>query len=162
MESRTATGDLAAGVVLLAVASVGGWSLLGDPFLMDEDYGSDPGPGLLPILMLVLLAAGALGLMVSGAVRLRSATPSSWSGAWRRFAVPILLVATMVVYSQTFVPLGFLPTTLVFAVCWTIVFAIQEWGAPGARSIFLRVIEGLAITGGVYAVFAWLIKVPLP
>ncbi len=162
MGSRSATGDLAAGAVLLVVASVGGWTLFADPLLVSEDYGSDPGPGLLPRLLLALLAAGALGLIVTGALRLRSTTPGLSGGAWRGFIVPTLLVATMLIYSQTLVPLGFLPTTLVFAVFWTILFGIQEWGAPRARSSFLRVVEGLAITGGVYVVFAWLIKIPLP
>lgn len=147
---------------MLAVAAVGGWSLFSNRFVIGEDYGSDPGPGLLPVLLLALLAVGALGLMAVGAAKLRAAKSRRPGATWRRLAVPTLLVATMLVYSQTMVPLGFLPTTLAFAVFWAIVIGIQEWGVPRARVAVLYVVEGAAITGGIYIVFAWLIKVPLP
>ena len=162
MESRSATGDLAAGAALLAVAAIGAWSLIADPFIVAEDYGPDPGPGLLPLFLVALLAAGALGLIVTGALRLQATVTASSSAPWRGFAVPTLLVATMLIYSQTMVPLGFLPTTLTFAVFWTVVIGIQEWGTLRTRSALRYVAEGVAVTGGIYMVFAWLIKVPLP
>lgn len=162
-------GDVLAGVVLLVLAGAGLWSLGANPDIAGVDYGADPGPGFLPRILLALLAAGALGLIAVGLLRRarrRTAAAGPDAPQWRRHAIPALFLAALVVYSKAMTGLGFLEATLVFSVLWTVVLGFQETkGGTAAfvlRRLALYLLEGAAITAGIYAVFAWLIKVPLP
>ena len=78
-ESRrsVARGDLVTGLILLGAAAVGAWNLLGNQTLREFDYGADPGPGLVPSLLLVLLAVCAAALALRGLM-----------GMWRRVPGP--------------------------------------------------------------------------
>ena len=57
-----AWGDLVTGLILLGATAVGAWSLLGNETLHEFDFGSDPGPALVPSLLLALLAVSATAL----------------------------------------------------------------------------------------------------
>ena len=166
-ESRRAVarGDLVTGLILLGATAAGAWSLLGDETLRGFDYGADPGPGLVPSLLLVLLGVCAAALALRGLVGLRPRVPvpepRDPSGA-RRAVYPALLVATLCLYALGMPAVGFIPATLAFTGLWSILIGRQETGAPTVRFTALRLVEALAITAAVYVVFAWFIKVPLP
>ena len=179
-----ARGDLATGLVLLAAAAACAWSLLGNDELTAFDYGADPGPGLVPELLLVVLGSFAAALALKGLVGLRraarearetdrrgtppgaGATGGDTSGRTasdvRRGTYPSLLVATLLLYALGLPVAGFVAATVVFTGLWSILLGRQEAGELAIGSSALFAIEALAITSGVYVVFAWLIKVPLP
>ena len=52
--------DLICGLTVIAFTSIGTWGIVTDDFLMEEDYGADPGPSLVPIMLLCVL--GLLGI----------------------------------------------------------------------------------------------------
>ncbi len=166
-EGRSAAGDLAAGVVLFAVSAVGAWSLSTNRFIVAESYGNDPGPGLLPAILLALLGLFSLTMMALAGVRLvrlhdnRNDSRPTRDG-WRTTVVPATLVVTLLAYAQSMVVLGFLETTAAFAVLWTVAIGIQDNGRPDARQLAIWLVEGAAICAGIYVVFAWFIKIPLP
>jgi len=172
-----ARGDLATGLVLVAAAAVGAFSLLGNDELTAFDYGADPGPGLVPELLLAVLGAFAVGLVLRGFIGLRRAAPEpglrggvSHAGGEtghlasgvRRSATPSLLVVTLLLYALGLPAAGFVTATIVFTLLWSILLGRQEAGKLAFGSTALFAAEAFAITAGVYAVFAWLIKVPLP
>ena len=153
--------------MLFAVSAVGAWSLSGNRFIVAESYGNDPGPGLLPIILLALLGLFSLAMITMAVARLRrlrgtrndSRQPRA---AWRTFLVPALLVVTLLFYAQSMTELGFLETTGTFAVFWTVAIGMQDSGWPDARRLAIWLLEGAAICAGIYAIFAWFINIPLP
>lgn len=166
-ERRSAAGDLAGGVVLFAISAVSAWSLSANRFIVAGSYGDDPGPGLLPAILLALLGLFSLamiGLAVARLVRLRGTLDDSRQprDAWRTFLIPALFVVTLLIYAQSMMALGFLETTGAFAVFWTIAIGMQDTGRPDARRLAIWLLEGAAICAGIYAIFAWFINIPLP
>lgn len=166
-ERRSAKGDFAAGVVLLALCAIGAWNLGTNKFIMTEDYGHDPGPGLLPWLLLGLLALSAVALMaLSGAKLRRTRGGARDTGGLARslppLLVPALMIVAMAVYSQAMAWLGFLESTVAFALFWTVVLGLQDTRRPSAAQVVLWLAEGVAICAVIYAVFVWLIKIPVP
>lgn len=166
-ERRSAAGDLAAGIVLFTVSSVCAWSLSTNKFVIGLDHGNDPGPALLPSVLLALLALASIAMMGMAGVKLiRLRDGAANTGLLDNLAQPLLVPALMViallVYSLSMTELGFLETTATFALFWTVAIGIQDYGRPNARQLAIWLLEGSAICAGVYAVFAWLIKIPLP
>jgi len=166
-ERRSAAGDLTAGIVLFIVSAIGAWSLSANKFIAAVDSGNDPGPGMLPAILLVLLAMSSIAMMVlAGAklLRLRGAETNTglFDTKGHPLLIPMLLVVTLLVYAESMSELGFLETTAAFALFWTVVIGIQDSGRPDARRLALWLLEGAAICAAIYAVFAWLIKIPLP
>ena len=69
-EGRSAALDFAAGVVLFAISAVGTWSLSTNRFIIPGSYGNDPGPGLLPAILLGLLGLFSVTMMAMAGVKL--------------------------------------------------------------------------------------------
>ena len=159
-----ARGDLVTGLILLGATAIGAWSLLGNEALTAFDYGADPGPGLVPELLLVLLGVCAAALALRGLMGLRQAVPEpkTQEPSARRIVYPSLLVVTVFLYALGLPVAGFLAATIVFTGLWSILIGRQEAGVLTIKSSALFAVEALAITAGVYVVFAELIKVPLP
>ena len=166
-ESRRSVGwgDLVTGLILLGATAAGAGSLLGNETLHEFDFGADPGPGLVPSLLLVLLGVCAAALVLRAIFgpwrRIPTSVPGNAPGV-RRIAYPTLLVATLCLYALGMPAVGFLPATLAFTCLWSVLIGRQETGAPTIGSALLWMGEALAITAAVYVVFAWFIKVPLP
>ena len=166
-DSRRSVGwsDLVAGLVLLGATAAGAWSLLGNETLHEFDFGADPGPGLVPSLLLVVLGVCAAALALRSLAGLWRRVPTSapeQAPGVRRMAYPTLLVATLCLYALGMPAVGFLPATLAFTCLWSVLIGRQETGAPTIRSVALWIGQALAITAAVYVVFGWFIKVPLP
>jgi hypothetical protein len=158
--------DVAISLVLFAVGGVGAWSLTGNRILYDFDYGSDPGPGLVPALLLAVLALCALALLAWSVFRLWQlrgigGKPSDTPGA-KLLILPALMIVALVVYALTLVDLGFLGTTITFTAIWCVLIGLQQDGKPTWGRLALYGAEAIAVTGGIYLVFAKLILVPLP
>lgn len=167
VERRTAAGDLAAGLVLLVVSAVGAWSLMTNEFLVSTDYGNDPGPALLPALLVALLALSAVVMIaMSGTklVRMGAAGPDRkrLGAVAQPLFIPVLMTVLLLAYSQSMGWLGFLEATAAFAVFWTVALGLQENAKPAPLTLVVWLIEAAAICIGIYAVFAWFIKIPLP
>lgn len=160
-----AWGDLVTGLILLGATAAGAASLLGNETLHEFDFGADPGPGLVPSLLLVLLGVCAAALVLRAIFglwrRIPVSVPENAPGV-RRIAYPTLLVATLCLYALGMPAVGFLPATLAFTCLWSVLIGRQEAGVPTIGSAAVWIGEALAITAAVYVVFAWFIKVPLP
>jgi hypothetical protein len=158
--------DIAVSLVLLAACGIGAWSLAGNRVLYDFDYGADPGPGLVPGLLLAALALCSIGLMGWALFRLwlirGQAGAVHETGGLKRIAMPAAMTVCLIAYARTLVDLGFLETTITFTAVWCILIGLQEDGRPSAARLALYAAEAVAITGGIYLVFAKLIQVPLP
>lgn len=152
------------GGILLAVSIVGAASLLNNEGLRTGDFGRDPGPGLLPVILLVLLAAGSLVLTVMGAVRLRATAGGARRDAtpWRVFVFPVAMLTALGLYVWAMAPLGFIEATLAFVVPWVILLGWQDDGMPSLGRLSIYAVQAVGIVAAVWLVFAGLIKVPLP
>lgn len=164
---RSATGDLAAGIVLLVVSAIGGWSLSANKFITTVDYGNDPGPGLVPALLIGLLALSSVAMMAAACTKLlrlhRAGAEARLPNETRRsLIVPALMVVALFIYSQSMTRLGFLETTAVFSLFWTVALGLQDTRRPKLGRVVLWLLEGATVCAGIYAVFAWFIKIPLP
>jgi len=152
--------------VLLGVSALGTLSVATNPRITGMDWGVDPGPGLVPGLLLALLALGALGLVLRGGVGLGRSRGQPGAGvapaALRPYLLPAAMVLLLIVYNQAMSALGFVRATALFACLCSILIAWQEGRRRDPAGLLLFVAEGLAITAFMYVVFERVIGVPLP
>lgn len=148
------------------MSALGTWSLATNPRVTGMDWGADPGPGLVPGLLLALLGLGALGLVLRAGVGLGRSRgqrgPGVAPAALRPYLLPAAMVLLLIVYSQAMTAVGFVWTTALFACLWSILIAWQQGRRRDVAGILLFVVEGLAITAFMYVVFERVIGVPLP
>jgi putative tricarboxylic transport membrane protein len=112
-----------------------------------------PGPGFFPFWLSLLGAALTVAVLVETARSHDIATLSvlpSWQTAWQVGSVPIALAAAAALLE----PLGFRLTMLLFIA--GLLFAL------GARSPFAILLMALAGSFGVFHVFYYWLRVPLP
>lgn len=133
------------------------------PALWSEEYGVDPGPALLPTLVLTILSLGAITLIVGGTRRIlvERAHQGYWSTLRLHTLVPALFVATLLAYVTAIGFIGFIPASGVFAFSWMVALGFKSGeGAPGAL-VPLAGAGTLIGVGLIYFVFVYLIGVPL-
>ena len=131
------------------------------PALWTGDHGADPGPGLLPIMVLTALSLGSLVLLGAG---LRQAVAGGMaSGRWSKMTEgslrPAIFVLTLLIYVSAISFAGFAAASAVFCFAW-----IGALGASaiGGRGPWLQALVGAAIgVTLIYFVFVYLIRVPL-
>ncbi len=156
-------GDIVAGAVILVIAAIGWWVVRSNPELVGTDYGSDPGPAMVPQLTLTLLVLAALGLIARGLVLLRRDTGQIHSaGVWTWLPVPAAMVISLILYALAFPVLGFVEATLTFTILWSIALGVIEFRPRRAGLYLLYVAEAGLITFLVWLAFARLIGIPLP
>lgn len=110
-------------------------------------FSYDPvGPRAYPLLLLALLAAGALWLVI------RPALHKHLLGAAQSLRA-LLCVGCMLTYAFIFEPLGFIPSTALAACALGLLFG----GRPLPCAI-----SGVLMGGLLYALFDLLLDVPLP
>lgn len=127
---------------------------------LHDDYGADPGPAFLPELLLTALALIGVILLLRGfwyrhAAKLSRQETRGRKGDKANYASPtvfLLLFAAMIL--QSVIGLG-LSMALVGAML-TILLARQE-----RRSLPRAAVEGLLIAGTLYALFHFVLSVPL-
>jgi hypothetical protein len=163
MKTRGARGDLATGVVLLALTGVGFWRLYGNQDVTTLDFGNDPGPGLFPKVLLWALGLAGVWLLVQALAWWRGKTEVAlplWEG--RRLLLPALMVMTLVGYVLVLPRFGFLALTSLFGLVWVVLLSIEEgirltWGR-----LLRFLVEAGVLSALIYLVFAKLVRVPLP
>ena len=155
-------GDIIAGIVILVIAIFGWWTIRTNPELVGTDYGSDPGPAMVPQITLGLLVLSALVLMARGIRSLRRMSTAGGSGNWAWLPVPAAMVVSLVLYALAFPVLGFVEATLLFSILWAVVLGVIEFRPRSSRPYFLYVAEAGLITFLVWLAFAKLIGIPLP
>ena len=131
-------GFVLAGAALLAISS-------------DLPFGTlaSPGAGMLPILLIVLLIVFGVVLLS----RARESPPLAsidWSDL--RHALPVIAVAGLT--ASLYTTLGFLAVT--FLMLFFLIFAVERQPLLPAAAF------SIGATVLAYAVFAWMLKTPLP
>ena len=165
---QEAWGDLVTGLIMLAVVAVGSVYVAGNPELIGASYGSDPGPGLLPILLLVILGLLALTMVPMAFVRILR------TGGWKGIPLPtgeeplsfpwfpLVLVLFLLLYALLLVQFGFIATTLALTLVVLTAIGWQDQGRPNRWHMGLYALEAVALTLGVWVIFEKLINIPLP
>jgi hypothetical protein len=164
---RTAQLDFATGMAILGACGVGAWSLAGNRVLYDFDYGADPGPGLVPALLLAVLVLCAVVMIMIATVRLWIERGGAIIAAanrmnWKFLVLPTGMTASLLLYAWSVAQLGFLPSTMVFALLWCLLIGLQDNPRLTPRDLIVVAVEAFAISGGIYLVFVKLIEVQLP
>lgn len=153
-----------AGLFLALWCVAGWWSVLRNPALVGDDYGLDPGPSLMPTLVLSILTLGAAVILIRGVIgaRIAGARPPDLGAAARRAIFPALFVGSLLVYVPLIFQIGFILASSVFAVIWIGVLGLRGQDR-GRRTFLLNTGLGTLIgVGLIYIVFVRLIGVPLP
>lgn len=155
--------DIATGLFFGLWCLVGWWSVFTNDELWSDDYGLDPGPGLLPKLILSALTLGGFVILLRGVIALsRTRLPRfDWDAFAREAKNPALLVGSLLLYVPVIFRIGFVSASAVFAFGWMLGLGLQgRRRAPTA--LWLQAILGTAIgVGLIYVVFVRLIGVPL-
>ena len=163
--SREIFRDFAVGCLSIVGALVLGVSHVRQGGRLHEDYGVEPGPAMLPDLLLVSLAIIGLLLVLRGFLARRSLTeltvvdkfeiavdPDSASAPiW---SAGVLVVAILACLLYPYVGFGISAAALGVATC--ILLAYQE-----NRSLPRAAIEGLMVAVLLYGVFGFILSVPL-
>lgn len=160
---RDPRNQLAAGGFLGLWCLAGWWSVAATPALWADEYGVDPGPGLLPRLVLGLLTLGALVLIGNGVRRMltETAEPGFWDRLKRGTLVPAIFIVSLVVYVPAFELIGYVPASVVLAATWMAFLGLRSRDGSAASAL-LQAGAGTAIgVGLIYLIFVQLIGVPV-
>ena len=159
--------DLICGLTVIAFTSIGTWGIVTDDFLMEEDYGADPGPSLVPIMLLCVL--GLLGIHMTTKAcyyilknSKRVTKIPSITENWITFLIPLTFVCTMFFYTWIIEIIGFIWVTLGFTLLWIFSIGIHDNGRPTIKEILLYIVYSVAMTLFIYYIFVHLIMVQLP
>lgn len=164
-KSRDPRKDIAAGIFLAVWCVSGWWSVADNPALWTSDYGADPGPGLLPAIVLTILSMGSLCIILGGlrrAVREPEILGCWWRfSQWRDLIIPAILVVTLLIYFPMIKMVGFIPASTFFTFGWMVSLGFKCCKG-GVKVLLLQSIVGTLIgVGLIYFVFVRLIGVPL-
>ncbi|KPQ05890.1 MAG: Tripartite tricarboxylate transporter TctB family [Rhodobacteraceae bacterium HLUCCA12] len=153
--------DLLAGGFFLIWASVGWLSYAGNARLRDSLWaGVDPGPALVPVIVLSLLSIGGAFLIAKGALRrMQGQTGGAGLPQTQTHVLPLGFAVVLLGLIVAMPLLGFVPVAIAFCLFWLWMLspggaALTGWG--------LRLLSAVLIGGGIYAIFAGFLQVPLP
>lgn len=159
--------DLLAGGFFLVWAGIGWFSYAGNPPLRASLWAqADPGPALVPLIVLVLLSLGGGVLVAKWLWRARAATAARLASDTvdglppaRTHILPLGFAATLGALAAAMPATGFLPAAVAFCLFW--LWALSS-GGNALVGWALRLLAAVIIGGGVHLVFAGLLRVPLP
>jgi hypothetical protein len=158
--------EAASGAFILLWGFIGVAGLLWRPAIWQDDYGLDPGPGLLPLIVIAGLLLGGAILLIRGARHLAREPREIVKAELREEREPTLisaaLLVSVIVYVLALKSIGFIPTTLVFATVWITAVFLRDGADNLLRTSAISLAAAAAITAAVYVVFQRLIGVPLP
>ena len=166
-QEKPTWSGLVLGLVLIAAGVAGLIQIAADPFLATIDAGdTDPGPAFFPKILLVLLVACGLGQCGIMIWRARGVGGFAHNPEFklRRLLLPLALALSVYIYARLLPFLGYLTVSILFAVCWLAIIGQMDRSLPknAMASAVLIVLEALAMTAILYAVFVYAISVPLP
>jgi len=156
--------DLGLALLLLALTVVLALEHAGGGERLHRDYGRDPGPALLPELLITVLGLGAGALMVAALIRLARADtgpllPSP--AVLAEMIFPAVCFAGLTLYIVLLPHVGFVAGTFVFAAAGCAVLALREGVPASAGRVTLWLAQASLVTGLVWYVFGVLLRVPL-
>ncbi|ANG63879.1 hypothetical protein A8C75_16275 [Marinobacterium aestuarii] len=153
--------NLGAGLFFLAWALLGWLSLLGTPELTATlGKGPDPGPALLPVVVLTLLSVG--GLAIVGHSLYRSyGRFGPCLVAWHRHRLAVALIASLAALPSLMSWIGFAAAVFLTLFSWIWALGLKQ-SQPGWRIALIALLSSAVITGAFYAGFVVLIRVPFP
>lgn len=154
---------LAAGAFFAVWAVVGWISILTNVQIVGVDFGLDPGPGLMPTIVLSILSAGSLSLIAFGLVGLTKdqLRPIAWRSVAHQVVMPLLLVGSLLGYVPLIRWLGFPLANVLYAAVWMIILSTADLRRDPVRAL-LPILLGTVIgVGLIYFVFIYWIGVPL-
>lgn len=158
--------DALAGGFVLIWAAVGWYSYAGNAALRASLWAqADPGPALVPLIVLTLLSAGGGFLLVKGLARkLRpgSEGPDEATEGLppaHTHLLPLGFALTLTGLSVAMPATGFLPAAIVFCLFW--LWALSS-GGHSLVGWALRLLAAVTIGGSVHFIFSGLLSVPLP
>jgi len=154
---------LAAGAFIALWAVAGWYSFLTNSQIIGQDFDTDPGPGLLPAIVLMILTGGSLILMGAGLYGLGHfrAPPIAWGRMVRQLAMPLLLVVSLLGYIPLIHAIGFIAANAVFASAWMMFLGAGELRRDPRRGLIQIALGTLIGIGLIYYVFIYWISVPL-
>ncbi len=156
--------DLLAGLFFLAWAAVGWVSYLGNaPLRRSLFAAADPGPALLPLIILWLVTLGGVWLLLTGLWRWRRSGAGAPTGTGLpplvSHAAPAGFALTLLALIWLIPVTGFRLPAVGFCLLWLWLMA------PGGQALTawaLRLPIAAAIAFGLHFLFAGLLGVPLP
>jgi len=154
---------IAAGAFFAVWAVIGWISMLSNVQIAGVDFGLDPGPGLMPTIVLTIVSAGSLSLMAVGLAGLMKGQlpPIPWRSVARQMIMPLLLVGSLLGYVPLIRWIGFLAANALFASAWMIILSAADLRREPVRAL-LPILLGTAIgVGMIHFVFIYWIGVPL-
>ncbi|KAA0016041.1 tripartite tricarboxylate transporter TctB family protein [Salinicola corii] len=154
--------------LLLLIASAAAFA--GAMALPDIEIVGDLSPAFFPKLISAMIFLFAIPCLVKDVREWRAAAPSDGSQPANRRGVMqwLWIVGLTVVYILLFEPLGYIPSTTVFAFCCVIglLFASGAWRELNAsqrvKSLVGAVIFAIVLAVAIYYVFTNLFEIPLP
>jgi len=159
--------DLICGLTVIAFTSIGAWGIVTDDYLMEEDYGADPGPSLVPIMLLCVLGLLGLNMTTKACYNIlknsnRVTKIPSNTDNWHAYLIPLTFVCTMFFYTWIIEIIGFIWVTLGFTLLWIFSIGIHDNGRPTKKEILLYIVYSVTMTLFIYYIFVHLIMVQLP
>lgn len=154
---------LASGLFFGAWAGAGWYALVTNAQILGVDFGLDPGPGLLPRIVLTILSSGALILVVSGVAGLlkSAAAPLPWGTMLRGSILPILLCLSLATYLPLVRGLGFIAATSFYSLALMVVLSRRSLRVfPKATAVSIAIGTAICVAL-IYALFVRWIGVPL-
>lgn len=164
--ARQGLSDALSGLILAIVGVVGLLSLKRNATLTTFDFGTDPGPALVPRLLLLALLVGGIGLIGLGLTRTATAgigpVAVLRTAALRRHAVLIAFVLSLAIYLGVLPRIGFVSATLMFSTSWIAILTRKAGNPIRPRTVTTAIVGATVITTVIYYVFKGFVKVPLP
>ena len=150
--------DLICGLTVIAFTSIGTWGIVTDDFLMEEDYGADPGPSLVPIMLLCVLGLLGIHMTTKACYYIlknsnRVTKIPSITENWITFLIPLTFVCTMFFYTWIIEIIGFIWVTLGFTLLWIFSIGIHDNGRPTKKDILLYIVYSVTMTLFIYYIF---------
>lgn len=161
--TRSFKADVAVAAFFLIWAAVGWISLLSDKNLFSDLYaGADPGPTLLPIIVLCVLTVGGAALAAGALISRR---PASKDGTARHlpkgFKLALALFLSVASFPFFMTIIGYLPTTFIFVFVWAFVLTQEPMRAPFRNGLIAALAASITALL-IYACFDLLIGVRFP
>ena len=162
---RSARRDVLTAAILLALCGIAAWSLYTNPSIYGFDYAPDPGPGLLPVIVIALLVGCSIALGILGIWRMSTAREGRSTflstGLLKEYAYPLAMILSLLIVQYTMIRFGFLAAAIPFALVWCSAIAFQDGMPLTVRNSAVFAVEAVFIAVATQVVFVRLIGVPL-
>jgi hypothetical protein len=153
--------DLGAAVFFLAWAGVGWLSIATSSDLFSgRSSGLDPGPALLPIIVLIILTGGGISLAVRALLIFGSSARHSGSRDKFRW-LPIYFLASVVAFPVFLNAIGYIWATVIFVFCWSFLLTPMALHRP-LHTTFIASIAAIFMAALIYLGFDLVIGARLP